>query len=692
MDWRGSPWQHAPFFWRPLLFPFMYYVQGLLWDHQPLFHALNVITHAMVCYALWNLLRSLTAAPQSAWAGTMVFAFYTLHYDVVFWSTAITSSIPAGFALLLCTLFVRFARGDSLRPLVPMAALAFFIACWYEQPATLVPALPCLYFAVCPLHQRWRTRIMRAFGAVAVMGFMLVGYITLMLVTVPGGRRGGAGSIVPLTELLPRLRFVSAQVSELGTSAFRQWTLGGIHVGWSALGTPLAITAVATVLLAGGFWVGWFVRSLPDRSTRPDACSRWWIALFALIWWVLCWLPFVPIRDQWVTPRCFYVPMLPVGILAALCVDAMLDGTRSGRARLFARFFLGAALALYAWMQTVSLVGWQVLYRDRTQADERQILDLKWRVPDPPRGSVFVPLEDTFVPTSSNDFLTDHKLLGWTGSLSTVILRVRHAYLRPDLYATRRDFWNPLPLTSLATDGFSYHVPFPGFEAPAGHARVPWDRSIPFCIDTTGRIVMVDRVIIEQPEGQDVIISPAPVRAARPGAFRNFIVTDRRGPAGGSPIVGWSRSSEPAVLETLESWKVARPALRLDRFGSLSILSVPVPPLTEPCRVALRWTVDSSQIDLACASRAEAKLTWSVELPDGSARELCRTQIVASAVKQEARWFPIEFDVPPQPAGARLVARLEDASSCSDLNIGVLVTPGHLLKGTRPSSAAPISP
>ncbi|MBS0195828.1 MAG: hypothetical protein JSR77_03635 [Planctomycetes bacterium] len=528
-DWSGNPWRSAPYFWRPLLFPFLYYALAALWNSMAVMHALNVAVHACVALGLWVLLRRLTRSRAAAATGAMVFAFYPLHFDVVFWSTAITSSIPAGLVMVVCVLFVRYARGSGYGLLPGLAALAFVSVCWYEQPATVVPALTLLYMGACPKAQAWRTRVVRSGAAVVVMGGALCVYLALMFATVPRGRRGGAASIVPVAELHDRVMFCTGQIWRLMTVHFREYTLGAFNLGWQTVGRVRGMVVVLLVVLAAGVWVKWVARSGGEEQERAsldrpsqERAGRWWVAGFGASWWVLAWLPFVPVRDQWVTPRCFYVPMLGCAVVLAVAVDWLFERTRRWRAAALVRGAVGAGVAVWVVVCGVALVGWQAMYQARNRADAAQVADLVARVPNPPKDAVFVAFKDEFRAAATGRLLFDVGLLGWTGSQSTVEAMIKQAYRRNDVHCTQLDFWNPPAVRAVDAGGVSYPLAFAGNADAAGGSRISWERAVPFCIGVDGRIVLVDRLAVKRADGRVEEFVPPVVKSAAPGPARTL--------------------------------------------------------------------------------------------------------------------------------------------------------------------------
>jgi hypothetical protein len=268
----------------------------------------------------------------------------------------------------------------------------------------------------------------------------------------------------------------------------------------------------------------WFARG-HDEPTDGDATRRRLCGgLFGVAWWLLAWLPFVPIRDQWLTPRTFHIPMLGAAIALACLLDCILTGTR--RRHLLARFLVGAATVMLAWPCAISLLGWQVLYRNRFRADERQMAELIARVPSPPPGTVFVPLEDAYRAAKTTHLLFDVGLISWTGSASTVNAAVSHAYGRTDLQSSHKDFWNPVPVTPLGAQGLVYGMPMTGYSRSDGTSLVPWANVITFCIDDAGHVVLVDTVRLRSAKGEETLVHPPLVVGAKPGPSREYIFAE----------------------------------------------------------------------------------------------------------------------------------------------------------------------
>ncbi|MCX5691461.1 MAG: hypothetical protein NTV94_17000 [Planctomycetota bacterium] len=523
VDWTGNPWRHAPFFWRPLLFPFLYYLLAIFWHSMWVVHVLNVLAHAAVVGALYAFLRQCTATRQAAAAAALLFAVFPLHLDIVFWSTAITCSIPAALTLVMLNLFVRYIKGTTNKHLGWLIALAFIIPCWYEQPITLLPMLPFLVLAFKPATTSFAAAARRGLMAIIPMGLMVCAYLTLMVITTPAGRRGGASSFVHADELPGRIAFVAKAVVHLVNVELVEYSRGGIETAWTELSTPRGIMLICLLLTSAGWWSTWFVHQPAATTSTHSSRQRLLCSLFGLGWFVLAWLPFVPIRDQWVTPRCWHVPLLGVSIALAMAMDALLTSGAARRRPMLFRGVLASCTIAATWPGALALCGWQVLYRTRFRADQQQMAQLRQRIPSPPAAAVFVPMEDAFRAGKTKSLLFNVGLLSWTGSDSTVTGALRNTYGRSDLYSTRKDFWNPLPLTNVTETSFAYGMPIYNYRDGKGGAVVPWTMAIPFCISADGHVEIVDRIEVRW-RGITTVITPPLAAAAAAGPTRTFVI------------------------------------------------------------------------------------------------------------------------------------------------------------------------
>lgn len=524
IDWTGNPWRHTPYFWRPLLFPFLHYTLGLLWDHMWVMHALNIICHGFVVLALFTLLRRLGVSIEAAAVGTLLFAFYPLHFDVVFWSTAITTSLPAGLAVLLCLVYLRHVAVPRRATMATLIVLAFIIPCFYEQPVTLVPALPLLYFAACPREQPWRARLLHASLPVVYMGLGLCVYIGLMFATVPAARRGGAMSLVTPGEIFGRVGAVWGQVLSFAGPQLRLFCEGAFALSWQTLGSWVGPLAAGAGLVGGVVWVRWFASGSEPApgeqfQSRPQ---RGWIIIFAVSWFLLAWLPLVVIRDQLVYCRSFYTPLLPAAICLAVALDGLFAVLQRKPWTAGLRVVVGGACVLAVTFSAFCFVGWQVLHRARFAANERQLAALAARVPMLPSGAVIVVLEDRFKPAATQHYLFNNALISWTGSWLTAQSALRHALNKDDIFSTHLNVWNPLPIVDPVPEGFTYHTPIPPYLDVAGHSRIPWAVTVPLCIDAAGDVSLVDRIILKAADGSSREIRPPLVTSAVPGPVRSF--------------------------------------------------------------------------------------------------------------------------------------------------------------------------
>ena len=510
MNWAASPFERS-YFWRPLLQVSLHYGQGLLWNHWPVLHLLCALSHGLTALALFAVLRRLILSPLAAGLGALLWMVMATHYEVAFWFTAITTGIPAGLAMVLVLIMIRWARGGGRGLVVAMGVLGFVIPCWYEQPSMVVAALPLAYLAACPEGEPWRRRLTRALVPTVICGLAVVVYVALLVGTAPTTVRGGAGSFVRSAEVPGRLSEFAGQMRWMFGTIVPASVAAGFRNGWQVLGEG-PIWRIALLALAALTAWPWVARGAAVAPTAPvHPVRRGVVVAMGLVVFATGWLPMIPVRGQIAETRMLYFPALGASIALAAALDGVLAAL-AGRRR--ARVAIGVGGAVCVLAGSVSLFGWQAAMRERGRTDAAQLDALRRTFPAPPPDAVFVPLDDAYRPMRTGT-VADHLLVGWTGTPWSAPKALQHAYGRIDVHSTSKGNWETVRVTHVDETGFVFGgelSPKAGDAVPGG-TRVPWSRAIPYMIAPDGRVLPVARIVVRR-GGATVVIRPPLVAGA----------------------------------------------------------------------------------------------------------------------------------------------------------------------------------
>jgi hypothetical protein len=517
-DWTASPFPQA-YFWRPLLQLFLHFVMSLLWDHMWVFHLLNVLTHAITALLVWRLLRRLLSTPQAAAAGALVFLIFPNNYEVIFWSTAMTTGLGTLCAVVLAHCVITWSRSAmvlSSRWLITCGVLAFAIPCWYEQPSAMVLGLPLLALAASNSDITPRSAVLRSAVLAAVCGVSVLCYVILLLQTAPAQIRGAGGSYISMLQMPTRaVEFVSA-VKWFYTSALSDAVRGGLEFAHANITSISQLAVIGGTGIAGGFWLaGWWLPT-PSPRTRPGNRAAWtWC--FAVVTLIASWAPMFIVRGQILEARHNYYSMVPISLLIGLCIDAALSGSEVLRRHRLCKALVGTTVAAAVWLLALSLFGMQSLMRERTRGDLAQMNGIAAAAPAAPAGTIFMALEDNYRPAHTGRLFFDARLIGWIMASWSANPGVQHAFHRADVFATYRNFWVPLTIDQVDAEGYRYNVGpnQSGLPDPLAGKRHRWDETVPYIIEDDGRISLVSAMTVSRPGDE-----PLTLRFPRVGASK----------------------------------------------------------------------------------------------------------------------------------------------------------------------------
>ncbi|MDX2147919.1 MAG: hypothetical protein SFZ23_10385 [Planctomycetota bacterium] len=536
-------------FWRPLGTFISKAQVTYLWHDDRIVHLIGALAHALAAYSVFALLRVAGLRRGVATIIALLFLTYPAAWEVAFWPMTTSASLGLASAMLMGVLVIRFARGQSEAiALVGLALLSFITPCLYEQPAAFCAAWPALYLACCPRGLPLRTRLFRGLVPSLVCAVGCGAYVYLMVSTTPPEWKGGASSFVPLDQLGARAQGVARDVASVMT--FENFWKGALAVGWSEMeslrrGGPLRLALFA---VAASFWIAWFIREHPwpraggterQETTRSQVVRSLvpgvpastaaaepeyerelrvhWVAAFALVAFAACWLPIVVTQGEPVLFRTSYAPAAAGLVALAALVAGLLDLLRTApRLTSFAHALLAVAMMWWVLGGSLMMTGAAAGLRARTALDMREAQRLKELVPNPPAGSVFVPLHIANPPLPMDDPKREWSV--YEGAFPGVwewhwapLRFIQYVHARDDIASTHvhRDA-RGLPFVVISREGLRPREPIganydPPPESPPGEAfprLVPWEKVIPFVVLADGTLKLVSEVELLQTDGQ----------------------------------------------------------------------------------------------------------------------------------------------------------------------------------------------
>lgn len=543
-DWSIAPINpvtHAPlwdshplernYFWRPLLQLFLHFAFMLTWEQIWVLHLFNVICHAAAGMGLMALCRRLGFPYVSSAVAGFIFLLFPYQYEVIFWSTAVTTGIPAGLMILLCYVVSRYAQRPSILTLLTMPALSFIIPCWYEQPCSLAAGFIFLCWAM-----RGETPAPKMLGRILTVlvacGIPMIAYIVLLATTAPAGARGGTDSFVTLPELPARLTEMRGAMSWYLTSRLQGSLAGSIQTGLTTLATPTAAIIGGLVAVIGGVWActhrtpdAGNIASVANDNNIIDSTLRTrrvygWI--FGIVAMLAAWLPVIPFRGQILEARMAYCACIGLGITCA--------GVVCGLEAIFARLRWGnvlhatmrIAIAAVIWVGAVGMLGWQTLIRTRTQADAKQTQTLANHFASVPPGTIFITLRDDYRAGNTGNIAFDWPALGWTSASWSATPALRYAMKRDDIAASAYNIWVPTPFNDVSQNTVTYTgslwpIPNVTYNTTPTGILLDWSKVVPFVLTPKGEAEPVGQIEFVFTSGDPPVIVRPPLTTSFPG-------------------------------------------------------------------------------------------------------------------------------------------------------------------------------
>ncbi len=540
----ANPWTRWPYFWRPLHLLFISFNATVFHESPWALHLISAACHALAAFSLYRFLRAVHLDRPAAAAGGVLLLTFPFAYEVPLWPATVSTSIALALTLAILTRLARAASSPTPPRLFRLCAalfvVGFCVPCFFEQPAVLLAVAPIAFVLGAgrdagrslahTLRERWKPMLL----ATASLGAACVLYVALLMGTAPPHARGSASRFPTADELPHRIEKIATMTRDalIGERAHDQ-LLGSLGYAVEPLRSPVGAVLGVLALAAAVVWCRWAVRDELRRGTgvSPVLAPRLpLLVLVAACWFVVSFTPLATVTRGAVESRLLYVPAAGLCVAAAAVVEFFWRRTRRPRRRNTAiRVVLAAALAAATLTGSVSLLGFQRLMRTRSLQDARVLRQLQQRVPEPPPGTVFVPVRH-----EQPGAYTDSPRFNWSvdAALSqpwSAWAWLARGYQRSDLSATflYRRLKPPFIPSSASPNGIVYRSTLPGdaFDhATPGATRLTWDRVVPFSVDRRGKVELHRRLTLHRPDGStvDVVCPLVPEEGAsdEPFVFR----------------------------------------------------------------------------------------------------------------------------------------------------------------------------
>ncbi len=653
------------FFWRPIHVHLVFALQTLFWNREWVNHLFSALMHAAACYGLFKFLRECSIHPAACAIAGLLMLAAPQGFEAIFWPATVSTSIAVAVFFLAARITIRHAQNRHRPPAIwVLAVLGFVTPCLYEQPAAALGALPILYIASAP-----RGSWMRMLRFLMPCGLGVLLYLALFMWSVrqsPLAREGqfvGAGQLWPrATYIVWVLGYMLDPVSGMGEI----WRAGLVEVrGAWAGGLGLAAGSVVGLLC----WTIGLTRSsamnvsvtphIPTIIRRPVA--RWGIALFAIVAMILALVPVLVVRGAGLPPRLMYFPVALTLIPLALLFDVAI--TMFPRGSRLVKSSLAIASALGALAGSVMLMGVQASMHRRSERDLAEIASLRTFVPNPPPGTLFMPIRIVPNPADPHSDRLQGSFQSIWESPWAVNTHIKHIYGRSDVNACALYKFNQSSAivrlgdpTSISWGHYVWHLPTPRAERTC--PDFAQDHIVPFIVDGAGRVILVDRVTSVHPDGSPAALDfPLAQQAAANGA------PTRQVPlavpiANGHPwLEEWTwphRKNDRVVFLRLSSWGSSDRAVRMhpptpgiqidDPDTDAMSSTFPAGPAR---RLIFYATCDEATIDLSTLGDG-VELVWTLAGSEAGPNTvvLHRDTLDPKAIKAARSWKTVVIDLP----------------------------------------------
>lgn len=501
LDWAHHPWVRWPYFWRPLHLGHVSAMNTLSWDRPWVGHLELALVHGGVAWMLCRLLTRLGVRRGIAWVVAVLFMVCPLNGEAALWTSASCNAIASLFVLRTMELVRRQGAGSGtwVRD-VWIGLLAFITACWYEPAAASLAAVPLVYLAGRPREGRVRWWGVLRSTVAAGLGCSL--YEGLLVWSAPTYVRGGAASFVAPEKGFGRVALVGRDVLD-ATVGERAMSViaGSVEQGWSvvmnsAAGILMVVVLLALAVLACAAMLARAKKDeLPFDAARTAGARMGMLFLAGTAVFACAWIPIIAIDGQRVELRSLYVPLLGVGMMGAAIAErvAMLCAVRTARTRLVAGAATLAIVLGAATVGAIGMIGFQAQFRGNAAIDRHTVEELARLLPNPPAGTIFLPLRIDARGARTGHARYDHAIHGAFETPYCCGAIVQWVFRRTDISGAPTPWW----MRTLTAQGFS---------GLGGAPPTPWEACVPFVVSADGEVRLVRRMTIDAGDGAAVAV------------------------------------------------------------------------------------------------------------------------------------------------------------------------------------------
>lgn len=534
------------YFIRPLYYEIMPALTTLFWNNSWMAQALQAIVHAVVCFLLFRVMVGLRLNRAIAAIGALLFMVHPAHSEASAWFAALPTQLSCAIVLWIVLRHIVWSREDhradndgeaetnargtsGARGHLLLLPISGFVACCLnEQAASGFALLPLVYLAAGPRETAGRSRAKGALGPMVLACAGVGLYLAILTWSAPAGHRGSGGTLAGISAI--GTRFDGFLTVLWRRMILKNFAIGAESYAISSMGWTRAQGAWFVWLPLTLLGCSWTIRTIVRSGMRAqeNAAARarhWTIALLGIAGFVVGWLPVLLAAGYEPDSRLRYWPDVWLTIALAAFVSIVLRaGARMLPRRVSLVLFFGAVIAAAAGSGVLVRfaamnAGARLAMSDRFALDRAQGEQLRALLPDPPRGTLIVPLriETTGIETGSPVFDAYFKSameFPWTAPKWLVSV-----YGRGDVEA---GFWRkwttPIadgaarragdPVRGAREEGLVYAAEV-GPRSPRGGSAtriVAWDRVAAFVIGKDARVRLVTAIVIVDEDGAEMTI------------------------------------------------------------------------------------------------------------------------------------------------------------------------------------------
>ncbi|MEK7137316.1 MAG: tetratricopeptide repeat protein, partial [Patescibacteria group bacterium] len=291
----------APGLFRPVTI-LSYVLDAGIGGMQPwIFHASNILLHAVASILVFLLTRKLLQQDIPALAASLLFAVHPVHTEAVTWVSGRSELLAAMFVLVGVLFHLQSVGARHALPLQLGSALAYFLALSSKEIAVSLPfVLALLPFIHSRISQKDRTNsiLLLLFVFIALSIYLLLRVGALGSLTIPLAHTRTAG-----LPTLDRLLLMPPVIARYILLMVFPWGLR-LEYDWSSF--PFLITAGSILLMILLLGLGWWLFRRGER-----------VAAFGIAWFFFFLLPvanIIPIGEL-IAERFLYLPSVGFCIL-----------------------------------------------------------------------------------------------------------------------------------------------------------------------------------------------------------------------------------------------------------------------------------------------------------------------------------------------------------------------------------------